>query len=664
MSLSQVGVNSLLAVNQWIGMINSNLMSASRTGYKTSRISFSDGLGVNRVSGDDLFIPPSTLSVQATTIEWGQGSVINSNSQTHFAIQGEGFFVLHNPASNKYYLSRDGEFHWGDGGYLVNSAGLRVVSNGQDYVRMGTGDQDYFDAENISRELNRYGNKSFLLLDVLNRDNLRMSQYGSTVFELDGALTTRLENNLNTSMDGLTFSYDDPSFIPVVNNPGWVTALNPPLVNDLNFTINFGANGTFTMPYNASPVVGTGTSIQSIVNAINAFSPGNVTATFDTLRDRLIIENRVATGADNRVIFGGTNGDAFRAFFKINNDAGDTDELSTPTFDTNIVQSTGDIDNSYLAEYKDIGYGGLLGPPTRPPVNLNRPISLLVGPNPVYTHVKGNNGYVESSTSGAGSIIIGESTSTDRFDVVMDMKITNMDPTGAVAADPAVTPLMTFAFGQSDAHSLNSGGFELVYNPTNINITLQNSTGNFTLAPGAVVLRQRPKNYEDTAFPVMVGGPQILPQMGTALAGLAASPTHRVAFSLNGDQQLTMSIDGVAATFNIGNGGEEISGHLTIRNQQSVMQIHSVYADFKRSNNAVTTGEMVPVSVAKFSTVDQGEYINRPRSRVVQNALESSTASLTEYVPMLSLAQKVFSAISKIISAHNGVVDDINTLLR
>src|ERR1043166_3668313 len=153
MSLSQVGVNSLLAVNEWIGLINSNLQASSRTAYKTSRVSFTDGLGSNTVSIDRL-LPPSTLTVEATTIEWGQGPIINDGEQAHFAIQGEGFFVLCDPHTGKYFLSRDGEFHWGDSGYLVNSAGLRVVSSGQDFIQRGISDQsDIFSPDGYSRDL-------------------------------------------------------------------------------------------------------------------------------------------------------------------------------------------------------------------------------------------------------------------------------------------------------------------------------------------------------------------------------------------------------------------------------------------------------------------------------------------------------------------------------
>ena len=189
MGLDRVGVNSLIAVNQWIGVINGNLQSASRTGYKTTRANFTDGLGANTVSGN-LGIPPSTLTVNSTKVEWGQGSVVNSDAATHFALNGDGFFVLHNESSNKFFVTRDGEFHWSNEGYLVNSSGLKVVSAGRDYIRFDPYDKsDIFSKDGYSAELEKYGDKEFLLLDFANRDNLRMSQYGSTVFELDGNLT-------------------------------------------------------------------------------------------------------------------------------------------------------------------------------------------------------------------------------------------------------------------------------------------------------------------------------------------------------------------------------------------------------------------------------------------------------------------------------------------
>ena len=681
MSLSQVGVNSLIAVNQWIGLINSNLISTSRTAYKTSRISFSDGLGINTVSVDRL-LPPSTLNVQATTIEWDQGSIVASDQQTHFAIQGEGFFVLHNPLSDKYYLSRDGEFHWGDHGYLVNSAGLRVVSSGQDYIQLGQGDaSDIFHADGYSRDLHHYGDKSFLLVDVLNRDNLRMSQYGSTVFEVDGEVTTRLSNDFNSTTDGVTFVYDDPSILPVVDNPGFVLAANPAIgIPDTDFQIDFGANGVFDYStFNAgvafNPNSG-GDSIQDIVNAINAFGAGlgalggqqRVFAIFDSTRDRLILENRVAPGANNDISFGGVNGQALAAFFRIGNLH--RDELATPVFESTFLESSRDIDNSFLVPFKDVDYAGNPGPPPHAPIPITVPIGNLVTPNPIYTHFKGPNGFIESEALGGNSMILGESATSGQFDIVMNIKISNTDRLGGPTNfldffGNRVDGLLVFAFGQDDAHSLQSGGFEVIYNSSSTTVDLSATVPSIALAPGQVVVRSKPKNYDEDAQSPQVGGPiQQLPIISTAYPGMAATPTHRVAIQLNGTQQLTFNIDGVTASFDLGGSGQEIVGHVSLRNTLNILQLHDLHTDFKRSANAINTGEMVPVNIVPYASDDREEFRFRPRSRIVQGSLETSNASLTEYVPMLSLAQKVFSAVSKIISVYNSTIDDMNATIR
>jgi flagellar hook protein FlgE len=49
---------------------------------------------------------------------------------------------------------------------------------------------------------------------------------------------------------------------------------------------------------------------------------------------------------------------------------------------------------------------------------------------------------------------------------------------------------------------------------------------------------------------------------------------------------------------------------------------------------------------------------------IVQAALESSNASLNDTLPELSLAQKLFSAVSKIINIHNTNLDTVVNLIR
>lgn len=635
MSLDRIGVNSLIAVNQWIGVINGNLQSANRTGYKTTRANFTDGLGANRVSGN-LDIPPSTLTVQSTSIEWGQGSVVNSDATTHFALNGDGFFVLHNDSTNKYYVSRDGEFHWSHEGYLVNSAGLKVVSAGRDYIRFDPYDKsDIFGKDGNSAELAKYGDKEFLLLDFANRDGLSMSQYGSTIFDINGELTTRVKNSFTQSTDGITFVYDDPNLISIVDDPGLVFAISPPSIPDTNAVISFGANPSAIIAINAA------TTIEDIVNAINTLSPA-VIAEFDLQTDRLIIKNTVATGGDNRIQFSGVNGAALARFFKL--DKPYTESYSSAGSDERFIRSGEDIDNSKQNSLKDISNTDTIFGPGVSTYDTVPIQQLIQGYDSLYTHNK-QAGYVQSDAllalRGGGSMILSESSATDEFDFVANIKVTN---NGSIS----------LGIGQSDSHSFNSGGYELQYD----------------VAAGTVRLRQRPKGYELGALPVVVGGPiNVGPLIGGGAnaAALDGSASHRVAIRMDGDYQLSFSIDGgPVATFDLGSGGESLSGFLTLRNGGNVLRVEDVYMDYKSRNNTETTGEMVSVGMSDIANVETGSSVfgKRPRTFVTQNALEASEASLTEYIPMLSIAQKVFSSISKIISTHNLITDDLNTLIR
>ncbi len=634
MSFDRIGVNSLLAVNAWVGVINGNLQSANRTGYKTTRVNFTDGLGVNRVAGN-LELPPSTLTVQSTKVEWGQGSVINSDTDTHFALQGDGFFVLHEEASNKYFVSRDGEFHWDNEGYLVNSSGLKVVSAGQDYIRYSTEDQsDIFHKDGYSAELETYGNKNFLLLDFANRDNLRMSKYGSTVFELDGNLTTRVNNDFSVSTDGITFVYDDPAIVPFINDPGLVFA-PPALAADAQFTIDFGDNGPLTLTLTDT------TTLEDIVTAIDGV--GGVSAFYDDATDKLSIENTVASGGSNRISFSGPNGRAIQELFDLTNPL--VQSYTTGGNDGYFIQSREDIDNSDENERKDIEDAPRTLPPfvgqntfTTTPI-----VDLTTEYIADYTHNK-QAGYVQADATGAragSSMVLSQASTTNEFDVVMDLKVTDGGN-------------ILLAFGQSDPQSLRTGGFGLSYD----------------VASGDVTLVQFPDSYSPTANPTILGTQNVgtfSSGAGTAALDADLNPS-RMAIRLDNNAILTMSIDGGAvATFDMGSTGTRpAAGFMSLRNSSNILRVENLRTDFKNINNSSTTGQMVSVGLSDIANYEASGLVhgNRPRTYVTQNALESSEASLTEYIPMLSIAQKVFSSISKIISTHNLITDDLNTLIR
>ncbi len=780
-TLGQLGVNGLLAVNSWLGMINSNLQGASRTAYKSTRPVLSDG-SVTRL-GSKIEIPSATLNVQATSLEWGQGSINSSTQKTHFAIDGEGFFVLADDAG-RYYLTRDGEFHWGGDGYLRNSNGLRVVSTGQDFIRRSNKDRsDSFDPDGESLELLRYGDKSLLIVDMANRQGLKMSQYGSTVFEVAGDIPFRVQNNFDTSTDGITFLYRDPkqrTFVDAPDLPEFVAfdILNPALSNfqiDLggngifdfqaftgtpfdpsvhtiqnviteinnyaaannaeivasfdtngdrflirnvpepkivdpnfrfgNFAIDFGDNGLFT--YQGFDTQRT--TIQNIVDQINSYGAkqgGNIVANFNPATDQLTITNTAAV--NNAMIFDGANGEAVASLFRLN--------INNPNTapGANAITSAGDIDRSIVSlnafvditaqdvtstslakllkpdssirfsdlngralhqffrlpgdPQLDAGLNGFAGSrlesrrdidnsnildlqlPNRHSLDIvqadlatktfnqyivttdnSGPAFDPSGPPATYTHDKVNDRIISDGSGvvqGRGLLAIGQAQQTDAFDLVLDYRTT--------------TSLLEVHFGQDREEQIDSRGYTLQYDPSNGDLRLLS------------------RNNDPNSPPVL-----LVSQAGVLPVTTGLATTHRLAMTLNKQGEISFSVDGVTRILNVSGDSDDQFGHLTLGHAGGRLELYNLYANFKGLQNMNATGEMVAVGAKPYATFDvnpAGHTQSRPR--IVQSALESSNASLTEYIPMLGLVQKVFTALSKIITISNNVQDDLNSLIR
>ncbi len=773
-SLGQLGVTGMLAVNSWMSTISANINGASRTAYKPTRVSLLDG-AVN--SFGDFQIPQPTMQVQATTLEWAQGSIRQSDSSAHFALQGQGFFVLVDDAGD-YYLTRDGEFHWDGLGFLRNSNGLRVVSNGQDFVRRGPQDEDIFSQDGESAELARYGDKSFLIVDVANRDGLKFSRYGATVFEVDGELPLRVENNFDTSTDGLTFLYRDPKQLPYVGNhdtPAFVP-FNAARPNDSNFTIDLGENGTFD--YSAPVPFGTGApfdpdteTIQDVIDAINSYGTANnanIFASYDPATDRFLIRNIGApkvndpgfrpgnfqidlgdngifqypnfdtkrttirqivdeinryaaangvnvvasfddvnrefslvntTGAigDNQIVFQGGNGAAIADFFNLpavtassgggaqNADSAsniDNNPPSANTFaqitpvdvnstplgrlvnpDTSInfgggngrpladffrvynvasqadglagnsgsrLESRRDIDNSMIRSDLDIQAADIAALRFSDYVDdvPSAGIGLASGPPPTYTHDKLNNVVISDSGPGnaLGLLGISHAQQTRDFDLVFDYS------TDATALD--------LHFAQQRNEQIDSGGYTLKYIPLS----------------GDVFLYARGDNPDDA--PALIG-------TGTLPTSSGLGTRHRFAARLDEDGNLEASVDGVSTAFTLNLDEVSSGGYLTLGHVAGRLELFNMYADYKATYSHDATGGMVSTGIKSYANREVSAPSEvRGNTRVLQSSLESSTASLTEYIPMLGLAQKVFASLSKIINVSNALQDDINQLIR
>ena len=140
-------VQSLRAVDAWIDVINANINGAVRTAFKSSRLKFG-GTNTNIVRGGTttslpLQFPEPGLVTANSVIDFTQGAITASTENSHLALQGDGWFLLVDPASvnadgslaaatanTRILVTRDGEFHTNQNGLLVNSQGYYLLTCG------------------------------------------------------------------------------------------------------------------------------------------------------------------------------------------------------------------------------------------------------------------------------------------------------------------------------------------------------------------------------------------------------------------------------------------------------------------------------------------------------------------------------------------------------
>lgn len=125
-----------------VDTIANNLANVNTVGYKTQVAQFKSLLyqtlqtATTTANGDPK--PTSSqvgLGVRNSSINsiFTQGSLLSSDSETAFAIEGEGYFAIQGADGNTYY-TRNGDFTWATSGtagrmILTNQDGLPVLSS-------------------------------------------------------------------------------------------------------------------------------------------------------------------------------------------------------------------------------------------------------------------------------------------------------------------------------------------------------------------------------------------------------------------------------------------------------------------------------------------------------------------------------------------------------
>jgi flagellar hook protein FlgE len=135
------GISGMRGFQTKLDVIGNNIANVNTAGFKSSRVSFSNMLsqmmagGTMPDEGTIGGVNPKQIglgvTVSAIDTLHTPGSAMTTNVPTDLRIDGDGFFVVSRDGTEATaFLTRDGNFKVDASGYLVNSAGMFVMSVG------------------------------------------------------------------------------------------------------------------------------------------------------------------------------------------------------------------------------------------------------------------------------------------------------------------------------------------------------------------------------------------------------------------------------------------------------------------------------------------------------------------------------------------------------
>ena len=118
------GVTGLSGQGEALSIYGDNIANANTTGFKVSRPEFSDVVAksLKGIMGGNQI--GRGVKLAAVNPIFSQGSLIQTESTTDLAIQGDGFFVVEGIDGRSF--TRAGAFHFDSQGALINADGYRV----------------------------------------------------------------------------------------------------------------------------------------------------------------------------------------------------------------------------------------------------------------------------------------------------------------------------------------------------------------------------------------------------------------------------------------------------------------------------------------------------------------------------------------------------------
>ncbi|MBC2606028.1 flagellar hook-basal body protein [Pelagicoccus albus] len=129
---------AMTGLENWNNSIAQNIAQSSVPGYKKALLSF-EGVEAGSVGVKDQFgniLEHASIQTKGVgSVDFSEGSIVTTNGELDFAIEGEGFFELRADDGQLVY-TRDGQFKVNDEGELVSKQGFHVMSDTRNIIQL------------------------------------------------------------------------------------------------------------------------------------------------------------------------------------------------------------------------------------------------------------------------------------------------------------------------------------------------------------------------------------------------------------------------------------------------------------------------------------------------------------------------------------------------
>jgi len=125
------GNTGLNANKTWLSVISDNIANVNTVGFKQERVNFQDLISNSLTTYSTSGVPKNKEigggAIAASTIkDFSQGTFQTTNSPLALALDGEGFFMVKNPAADLVYYTRAGDFRIDANGDVINQNGYKL----------------------------------------------------------------------------------------------------------------------------------------------------------------------------------------------------------------------------------------------------------------------------------------------------------------------------------------------------------------------------------------------------------------------------------------------------------------------------------------------------------------------------------------------------------